>query len=88
MTPTNVVTSMPVSSSFRTSLTSKRVHGSQRLLEPEVKHFHADFPLIYGKLSWKAFCQVMSAILGLFGNTLTGDHMYSLHRLEKLQEQV
>ena len=27
-------------------------------------------------------------MLGLFGNTLTADHMYSRHRLEKLPEQV
>ena len=29
-----------------------------------------------------------SEILGLFGDTLTADDMYSPHRWEKLQEQV
>ena len=30
----------------------------------------------------------MSKILGLFGNTLTADQMYSRHRWEKFPEQV
>ena len=32
-------------------------------------------------LSWKTFLLVRSEILGLFGNTLTADHMYSRHYL-------
>ena len=31
---------------------------------------------------------VRSEILGLFGNTLSADHMYSLHRLEKLMQML
>ena len=44
--PANVITSLPVSSCFRTPFESKHVHGSQALLEPALKHFHANFPLI------------------------------------------
>ena len=88
MTPTNVVSSMPVSRCFRTPFPSKRIHGSQTLLEPPLQHFHHNFPLIYGKLSWKKSPLVRSDILGQFGNTFTADRMYSCHRSEKLTEQI
>ena len=83
-----MVTLMPVSSSFRTPFPSKGVHVSQRMLEPALKHFDANFSIIYHKLSWKTSPLVRSAILGLFGNTLTGDHVYSPLRWKKLPEEV
>ena len=88
LNPTNVVTLMPVSSSFRTPFASKRVHGSQTLLEFALQHFHPNFPLIKDNLSWKTSLLARSEILGLFGNTLTADHMSSRHRWDKLMQQV
>ena len=79
---------MPVSSCFRTPFTSKRIHVSQTPPEPAKQHFNANFPLIYHKLSWKTSSLVRSEILGLFGNMLTADQMYSRQRWEKLLQQV
>ena len=39
-------------------------------------------------MSWKTFPLVRFAILRVFGNMLTADHIYSFHRWEKLPEQV
>ena len=39
-------------------------------------------------MSWKASLLVRSKMLGLFGNTLTTDHICSRQRWEKLQQQV
>ena len=83
-----MVTLMPVSSCFRTPFASKRVHVSQTLLEPALKNLDPTFPLIYEKLSWKISTLVRSEILGLFGNTLSTDHICSRHRWEKLQQQI
>ena len=88
MTPTNVVTSMPVSSCFRTLFASKRFHGCETLLEPALKHFHPNFALILDKLSWRKSPLLRSKILGLFGNTLTAEYMFSPHRWEKLRQKV
>ena len=85
---TNVFTLMTVSSCFRKPFTSKRVHVSQTLLQPALKQFNPNFPLIRDKWSRKTSPLVRSAILGLFGNMLTVHHIYSCHRLEKLLEQV
>ena len=79
---------MPVSSCFRTPFASKRVHGSQTLLESALQHFHPNFSLIKDNLSWKTSLLARSEILGLFGNTLTTDHMSSRHRWDKLMQQV
>ena len=38
------------------------------------------FPLILEKLSWETSLLVRSEILGLFGNMLTADCIYSHHR--------
>ena len=79
---------MPVSSCFRTPFTSKRIHGSQTLLEPALQHFHPNSTLIQDELSLKTYLLVRYEIFGLFGNTLTADHMYSLHRWENLPQHV
>ena len=79
---------MPESSSFKTPFHSKRVHGSQTLLKFSRQHFYLNFPFIYNKLSCKTLILVRSEILGLFGNTSTGDHMCSCHRREKFPQQV
>ena len=79
LTPTYVVTLMPVSSCFRTPFTSKCVHVSQRLLQRFLKHFNSKFPLIYDKLYWKLFTLVRSEMLGMFGNTFPANHKYSRH---------
>ena len=83
-----MVTSMRVSSCFRTPFPSKRVHGSQTLLQPALQHFYANFQLIYDILSWKTFPLVRSKILQLFGKTLIADRMCSRHRWDKLPKQV
>ena len=44
--PTNVVTSIALSSCFRTLFASKCVHGSKTLLEPALQHFSSNFSLI------------------------------------------
>ena len=79
---------MDVSYRFRTPFTSKGVQGSEALLEPVLKHFHPNFPLLSDNLSWNISTLARSEILGLFGNTLTVDQRYSRHRWEKLPEQV
>ena len=77
-----------MSSCFRTPFARNRLHGPQRLLEPELEHFHRNFQLILKKLSWKTSLLVRCKILGLFGNTLTADLMYSRLIWEKLRQQV
>ena len=71
---------------FRISFESQRVHRSKTLLKPALQHFYPDFLLIQDKLSWERFLLVRPEILGVFGNTLTGDHIYFCHRLEKFAE--
>ena len=39
-------------------------------------------------MRWKTSLLVRSEILGLFGNTLTADHMYSGNYWEKVPQQV
>ena len=72
---------MSVSSSFRTPLVSKRVHGSQTLVEPAIQCFYPNFP------DFPNFPLVRYQILGLFGNTFTGHRIYSRQKQEKLHEQ-
>ena len=88
MNPRNVVTSMTVSSCFRTPFDSKRVHGSQIPPQTALQHYSPNFPLIHDKLRWKTSLLVRCEILGLFGNTLTADHIYSRHRWKKFPQQV
>ena len=88
MTPRNVVTSMPESSYFRTLFESQCIHGCKTLLRPALQHFYPNFPLSQNKLSWKISALVISEILGLFGNTLTADNMYSRHNWQKFWQQV
>ena len=87
LTRTNVVTSMPVISCFRTPFTNKGVHRSQKLLKAAIQRLHLNFPLISEKVSCRTSSLVKYEILGPFGNTLTADHMYSRHRSEKLRQK-
>ena len=48
------------------------------------QHFYHKFPLILDTLSHKTSVLLRSEVLGLFGNTLTSDHMYSRHYLTEL----
>ena len=50
-----------------------------KLLKSLWHHFYHNFPLFQEPLSLKTSLLVTSKILGLFGNTLTADHMYSRH---------
>ena len=88
MTETNVVTLMPVTSRFRTHFDSKRVNGSQTLLEPALHHFYRNFPLIQDKLCKKTSLLVRSKTLGLLGKTLSTDRMYSRHSSKKFPQQA
>ena len=83
---TNVVTSMTESSCFKKPFEILHVHGSQTLLKPALQHFYPNFPLIQKKLSWKTSLFFRSEILGLFGNTLTANYMYSRHGSEKFMQ--
>ena len=79
---------MPLSSCFRSPFASQRVHESQTLLERALQHLHPNFPLIQEKLSSKTSLLIRSEILGLFGQTLTADLMYSRHICQKLWQKV
>ena len=79
---------MPESSCFRTPFESQRVHGSQTLLKSARQHFSPTFAIVQDKLNLKTSLLVRSKILGLFGNTLTADHMYSRHYWEKFPQHV
>ena len=70
---------MPVTSCFRTPFPSKRINGSQIVVEPGLRNFHATFTLMEDELSWKISTLVTYEALGLFGNTLTVDHMHFRH---------
>ena len=79
---------MPKSSRFTKPLKSQRVQGSQTLLKPTLQHFHLNFQEMWEKLSMITSLLVISKTLGLFGNTMTADHMYFCHRWEKFTKQV
>ena len=83
LTLSYAVTSMPLSSCFPTHFTSKPFRWSQTLLEPALQHHHHNFALTLDKYSWKRSPLVRTKVLGLFGYTLTADHMYSRHKWEK-----
>ena len=70
---------MPQSPCFRTPFESQGVHVSQILMKLALQVFYSNFLLILEKLSWKTSLLMRSKILGLFGDTLTADHMYSRH---------
>ena len=87
LTPKNVLTWMPKSSSFKTPSCSQRVHRSQTLLKSARRHFYPNLPLIQDELSWKTYLWIRSKMLGLFLNTSTADHMYSAHSWEKIRQK-
>ena len=76
------------SSCFRTLFGNQRVHGSQTLTKCARRHFYPNFPLIWDKVSDKTSFLVISEILGLFGNWLTADHMFSRHNWYKFVKHV
>ena len=88
MTMNNADTWMPESSFFRKPLGNQRVHVSQTLTKSVPRHFYPNFPLIRHKLSYKISLLVRYEIIGLFGNTLVLDHMYSRHNWDKFPQQV
>ena len=88
MIPRNVLTSVPGSFSFRTPLESESVHGFQTPLKPALQHLYPNFPLNQEKLSLKTSLLVRSQILGLFGKTLTANHMYFRHKWEKFRQEA
>ena len=70
---------MPETSCFRTPFRSQGVHVSQTLLKSARQHFYPNSPIMGDKLGLKTSLLVRSEILGLIGNTLLADHMYSRH---------
>ena len=46
-------------------------------MKSQWQHFYQKFHLILDTLSWETSLFVISEVLGLFGNTLTADDMYS-----------
>ena len=83
-----MVTSILVSSCFRTPFASQPIHVSQTLLEHALQRFYPNFPLLFKKVSWKISPLLRSQILGIFGNTFTAGRMYSCHTWKKLQQPV
>ena len=79
---------MPESSSSRTPFGNRSVDGSQTLLKSVWQHVSLDFPVMQDIYSQKTSLFVRCSILGLFGNTLAGDHMYSRHNWRKLPQHV
>ena len=86
MPPKNVLAWMPESSSFRTSFRSQLVHVSQTLLNSTGHHLHPNFAVIQHTLRQETSLLVRSKIVGVFGNTLAGDHMYSRHNWGKFSQ--
>ena len=84
----NVVTWMPETSCFRTPFRSQGVHVSQTLLKSARQHFYPNSPIMGDKLGLKTSLLVRSEILGLIGNTLLADHMYSRHHWENFPQHV
>ena len=78
---------MPESFCFRTPFESQSVHGSQTQLKSARQHFYPNFLLIQSKLSYKTSLLVRSEKLGLFGNTLAANHMYSRHNWGKFLQK-
>ena len=54
------------------------------MLKSPSEYLYPKFPLIQDTLSWKTSLLVRSEISGLFGNTLTADHMYSRNYLREI----
>ena len=88
LSPRNVLTSIPESSCFRIPFESQRLHLSQTLLKFPQQYFYPNFPLTTDKLSQKKSPSVRSEISGLFGNTLTADHIYFHHNWENFPQHV
>ena len=53
-------------------------------MKSQWQHFYQKFHLILDTLSWETSLFVISEVLGLFGNTLTADDMYSRHYLREI----
>ena len=88
LAPKNVLAWMPESSCFRTLFRSESVHGKQTVLKSFWRDVYPNFPLIQDNLSQKRSLFVRCEILGLFGNTLAADQMYSPHNWGKLPQHV
>ena len=88
LTSKNVITWMPESSCFKTPFPSESVHRSQALLKSARQLFHTNFPLIEDEFSYKMSRLVRTERLGLFGNKLAADHMYSRHNWGTFLRQV
>ena len=73
---------------LRTPFEYQRTKGSQILLKSARRHFYHIFTSLSGKWSWKKYLLVISEILGLFADTLTADHKYSLRDSEHLQQPI
>ena len=84
MTLKNVVIWMPESSCFRTPLKSQRVQGYEEMLKWPWQYLYPKFPLIQDRLRLKTSLLVRFETLGVFGNTLTADHMYCRHYLREI----
>ena len=79
---------MHESSCFRTIFACQSVDGCKTLLKSFWQQVYANFPLIQEKLGQKTAALVRCEILGLFGNRLAADHMYSRHYWGKFPQDV
>ena len=62
----------------------QRVDRYYTLLKSPWQRFNYKFSLILDTLTWETSLLVRSEILGLFGNKLTSDHMYSRRYLRQI----
>ena len=88
LTPNEVETQMSKRHFFRTSFGKQCVSGFEALLQSPQHRYYRMFPWIWDKLSWKNSVLVRSEILGLFVNTLTGEYMYSLRKIQNFPHQL
>ena len=88
MTAKKVVAWMVESSCLRTPFGSQSSDGKQTLLKSVWHDLYPNFPLILEKLSQKTCLFVPFEILGMFGNTLAADDMYSRHNWAKFPQHV
>ena len=79
---------MPRSSCFRRPFGSQNVHEAKTVLNNAREDLHSNFAVIQHILSQKTSVLVTSEILGVFGNTLSGDDVYYPYNLWKFSQHV
>ena len=79
---------MSKDSHLRTCSSSQDVKGPETLLKLSPPSFHHIVLQLWQKLSFKMSALLISDILGLFVNTLTSCHKYSLRNTKNLPQRI